>query len=86
MPIGTAGARRPCPPRPRSLCWNPEHRAPNELRQQRISHLMRRHYRTIMAAKVGIQAIGHGVRPISSGPTLGVRGDRIGATARRRAP
>ena len=53
---------------------------------QRISLLMRRHYCTIMAAKVGIQGFGHGVRPISSGPTLGVRGDSIGATPRTRAP
>jgi hypothetical protein len=47
---------------------------------------MRRHYCTTMAAKLGIQAFGHGVRPFSSGPTLGVRGDRIGATTRKRAP
>jgi hypothetical protein len=48
---------------------------------------MRRHYCTIMAAKVGVQAPGHEVRPAqASGPLFGVRGDRIGATTRKRAP
>ena len=47
---------------------------------------MRSHYRTTMAAKVGVQAFGHGVRPIASGPTLRDRGRRIGATTRKRAP
>jgi hypothetical protein len=48
---------------------------------------MRRHYLCMMAAKLGAQVFGHGVRPLASaGPRTGVRGDRIGATTRSRAP
>jgi len=40
----------------------------------------------MMAAKLGTQAFGHGVRPAASDPWIGVRGDRIASTRRKRAP
>ncbi len=47
---------------------------------------MQRHYLTIMAAKFGVGAFEHGVRPLASDPSLGSRGDRIAATRKKRAP
>jgi hypothetical protein len=46
---------------------------------------MQRHYLTIMAAKLGVAAFGHGVRPLAAGP-IGSCGDRIASTRKKRAP
>jgi hypothetical protein len=46
---------------------------------------MRRHYFAMMAAKLGVAAFGHGVRPLATGP-IGSRGDRIASTRKKRAP
>jgi len=46
---------------------------------------MRRHYLTVLAAKLGVAAFGHGVRPLATGP-IGVPGDRIASARKKRAP
>ncbi|HEV8149952.1 MAG TPA: hypothetical protein VGP61_07175 [Gemmatimonadales bacterium] len=43
---------------------------------------MRRHYCAMMAAKLGVQAFGHGVRPLAWIPKIGV----IASTRKKRAP
>jgi hypothetical protein len=43
---------------------------------------MRRHYCAMMAAKLGVQAFGHGVRPDAWTPLIG----DVASTRKQRAP
>lgn len=47
---------------------------------------MRRHYLTMMAAKLSIPASGHEVRPFGWILETGAIGRRIGQTRKKRAP